>query len=181
MLLEVDLLDLGPPVQVAFCVADAQAAARSWADTVGAGPFFLRSHITVTDVQYRGRPSTFDHTSAYGQWGAVMVELVQDHTVGPSILNEAGREPGGVDPQLHHVACLVDDFDDTLQRAADLGIDIAFTGRARTTPFAFLDTRRVLGCFVEIYPKTDSILSFYATVASAAVDWDGSNPVRRLG
>ena len=54
----------------------------------GAGPFFLRRHIPLASVTYRGTPATFDHTSAYGQWGAVMVELVQDHGIGPSVVRE---------------------------------------------------------------------------------------------
>jgi catechol 2,3-dioxygenase-like lactoylglutathione lyase family enzyme len=178
-----DLLGVGPPVQLAFCVSNARTAALAWVNTTGAGPFFLRPHIAVTDVRYRGRPSTFDHTSAYGQWGGVMVELVESHNTEPNILSELGTGSGDaeVSPRLHHVACLVDDFDEVLSRAAQHGIEIAFTAKARTTPFAFLDTQRLVGCFLEIYPKTNSVADFYATVAAAASGWDGSDPVRSLG
>ncbi len=58
------------------------------AEQFGAGPFFVRQHIALLDVVIRGRPGTFDHSSAYGQWGHVMVELVEDHGDGPSPVRE---------------------------------------------------------------------------------------------
>ena len=72
------MFKLGPPKQIAYAVPDAFEAAKRWAKDFGAGPFFISEHIPVTDVSYRGSPSSFDHTSAYGQWGDIMVELVQD-------------------------------------------------------------------------------------------------------
>jgi hypothetical protein len=171
-------LELGPPVQIAYAVADAEAAAADWARTVGAGPFFIRRHIPVTDVVYRGRPALFDHTSAYGQWGGLMIELVQDHTVGPSVLSERPVSRELSSRGVHHVACLVDDFSATLAGATAAGVEVAMTAVARTTPFAFLDTVSVLGHFTEIYPRTESIVAFYASVSQAAVGWNGADPVR---
>ena len=81
------MFKLGPPKQIAYAVPDAFEAAKRWAKDFGAGPFFISEHIPVTDVSYRGSPSSFDHTSAYGQWGDIMVELVQDHGTGPSVVS----------------------------------------------------------------------------------------------
>ena len=69
-------VELGRIVQVAYAVEDVRAAARSFAERVGAGPFFVRHHDLPRRVDHRGRPGAFDHSSAYGQWGAVQVELV---------------------------------------------------------------------------------------------------------
>ena len=169
-------LGLGPPVQIAYVVADAARAAHEWSTRLGAGPFFLRSHIELVDVTYRGRSATFDHTAAYGQWGPLMLELVQDHGSGPSIVRErfAPGESG-----LHHLAFLVDDVATTLERLADAGIGLAM--RARTVggvEFHFADALATHGHFVEIYARTDRLVEFYATVAGAAVGWDGADPVR---
>jgi hypothetical protein len=185
------------PVQLAYVVADAEAAAAQWVNTVGAGPFFLRRHIQVSDVVYRGVPATFDHTSAYGQWGNTMVELVQNHTVGASVLTErtttaTQAQPSGEGvvpkgrahvqglPRIHHVACLVDDFAAALQTAVAAGIEVAMSARTRSTPFSFLDTVDTLGHFIEVYPRTASVTEFYALVAEAAANWTGANPVRLL-
>ena len=59
----------GPTVQIAYVVTDPERAAHDWQRRHGAGPFFFREHIPVTDVMHRGVPSTFDHSSAYGWCG----------------------------------------------------------------------------------------------------------------
>ena len=166
---------LGPPVQIAYAVPDAKAAAETWAHQCGAGPFFLSEHITVTDVTYRGQPSEFDHTSAYGQWGSLMVELVQDHGSGPSAVRElyAPDESG-----LHHLAFMVDSLDQALAALHGQGMQVAMDAMAGQTRFVFVDALDQLGHFIELYEGSDGLRGFYAMVANAAQGWDGSDPVR---
>ena len=168
---------LGPPVQVAYAVPDARVAARQWADQFGAGPFFVRPHIPVSDVVYRGQPSTFDHTSAYGQWGSLMVELVQDHGTAPSVVREryAPHESG-----LHHLAFIVADLDDITQRLVADGHTLAMTARTSNTRFHFIDAVAMLGHMIELYEESDRIRAFYEMVRAAADGWDRSDPVREL-
>jgi Glyoxalase/Bleomycin resistance protein/Dioxygenase superfamily len=173
-------LGLGAPVQLAYAVTDAEQAALRWSATFGSGPFLVRRNIAPTEVLYRGRASTFDHTSAYGQWGSVMIELVQAHSQSDNVIAERSSTGPGASPFLHHVACLVDDIDVTLDLARDAGITLAMTATSRTTRFAFLDTTEMCGHFIEVYPRTASIVDFYATVAAAATNWNGSDPVRFL-
>lgn len=171
-------LRLGPPVQIAHAVPDAIAAAHRWTADLGAGPFFVNEHIELVDVTYRGRPAEFDHTSAYGQWGAIMVELVQDHGRGPSIVRDRfGPDESG----LHHVAFIVDDLGDSVRHLAARGHEIAMTAStAGGTRFRFVDTMAWLGHFVELYERSDRIERFYAMVADAAEEWDGSDPLRYI-
>ena len=93
---------LGPPKQIAYAVPDAFEAAKKWVEDFGAGPFFISEHIPVTEVLYRGTPATFDHTSAYGQWGDIMVELVQDHGTGPSVVRDLFG-PRWSGPRISHI------------------------------------------------------------------------------
>jgi hypothetical protein len=167
---------LGPPVQIAYAVPDAVAAAERWATDFGAGPFFVRPHIEVVDVMYRGRPATFDHSSAYGQWGSLMVELVEDHTAGPSVFRDV-FPPGA--SGLHHLAFFADELDHTVRELVKRGYELAMS--ARTTggvEFHFIDARTTHGHFLELYRPTDRLLAFYAMVAGAAAGWDGSDAVR---
>jgi len=169
---------LGPPVQIAYAVPDASLAAAQWAVSCGAGPFFVREHIPLVDVQVRGKPGTFDHSSAYGQWGSVMVELVQDHTVGPSPVRErfAPDESG-----LHHLAFFVDDLDDATARLVAAGHPLAMSaGTAGGMRFHFVDAIATHGHMFELYEPTAQLRGFYAMVAGAADGWDGSDPVRML-
>jgi Glyoxalase/Bleomycin resistance protein/Dioxygenase superfamily len=174
----IGLSGIGPPVQLAYLVPDVEQAAQEWAANFGAGPFFLRSHIEVHDVVYRGRPGVFDHSSAYGQWGPVMVELVQDHGLADSI----GRDMYGVDESgIHHHAHFVDDLDATVAAFTAQGFTVAMSARSTATEFRFIDTVDALGHFIELYERSSRLVGFYEMVAAAAQDWDGQDPVRHLG
>lgn len=169
---------LGPPVQIAYAVPDAIEAARRWASDFGAGPFFVNPHIALADVVYRGRPATFDHTSAYGQWGSIMVELVQDHGTGPSAVRDmfAPDQSG-----LHHLAFFVADTEATIAALGGLGYELAMSAATvGGVRFHFVDGRATHGHMFELYQPTDRLVSFYASVADAARGWDASDPVRML-
>ncbi len=164
-------------MQIAYSVPDVDAAATRWATDFGAGPFFVRRHIEGHDVVYRGAPAVFDHSSAYGQWGSLMVELMQDHGTGPSIV----RERYGVnDTGLHHMAFMVQNLDTATAHLASLGFELAMSARSTKTRYHFVDTVATLGHMAELYEQSDRLESFYAFVRDAAVGWTGDDPVRQL-
>ena len=162
----------GAPVQVAYATDDVHAAALRWAAR-GIGPFFVIEHIALTDVEIDAQPSTFDHSSAYGQWGSVMVELVQQHHPGPDpVVGTSG---------IHHIASFVDDFDTA---SAALSAD-GFPRRLMATTsggqaFAFHDARSTMGHLLEIYEQTERLAAFYAMVRDASINWTGDDPIRVL-
>ena len=161
----------GPPVQIAYAVEDIAAAVTTWA-ALGAGPFFHIEHIALRSCRVHGRPGAFDHSSAYGQWGSIMVELVQDHTVGPTPVPSLG---------LHHLAFFVEDLPAASRRLATSGYDeVLWAETASGQAFAFHDARAVLGHFIELYEPSDSLRRFYAMVADAATGWDGSDPLQPM-
>lgn len=166
------------PVQVAYHVPDPASAAEQFARRFGWGPFFLMEHIPLERSVHRGQPAPFDHTSAYGQAGEVMVELITQHNAGPSALRDmyAPHETG-----LHHVAYFVPDLvaavDDFRARGAAIALE------ARTTTgvgFAMIDQVELLGHMLEFYEPGADLLRFYAHVRRSAEGWDGSRPLRRL-
>ncbi|MEE2682418.1 MAG: VOC family protein [Actinomycetota bacterium] len=170
------MFTLGKPVQLAYAVPDAKEAANIWSAQFGAGPFYLSEHIPVTDVLYRGKAATFDHTSAYGQWGDVMVELVQDHGTGPSVVREI-FDPA--ESGLHHLAFFVDDLDEATDNLAILGFPLAMSATARgNTRFHFIDAVAATGHFIELYEPNTALLDFYRKVRESAQEWDGSDPLR---
>lgn len=166
----------GVPVQLAYVVTDVVAAARHWAVGHGAGPFFVNPHIEVNDVMHRGRPASFDHSTALGQWGGLMIELLQDHGTGSSVVRDLYL-PGQIG--LHHVAMFVDDLDAETDRFVRSGYPLAQSAIARgVTRFHFIDTVRERGHFLELYEPNPSLTATYVRVAEAARGWDGSAPVR---
>jgi hypothetical protein len=166
------------PVQVAYHVPDPAAAAERFARSFGWGPFFLMEHIALERSLYHGRPEPFDHSSAYGQAGEVMVELITQHNEGPSALRDmyAADETG-----IHHVACFVPDMAAALDDFRSKGSAVALEARTATgVDFAMVDLSRTLGHMLELYEPGDGLLRFYAFVRQSAAEWDGSRPLRRL-
>lgn len=167
------------PVQVAYHVPDPVAAAERCARDFGWGPFFLMEHIALERAAWRGRPAEFDHSSAYGQAGGMMVELITQHNDGPSALRDL-YAPG--ESGLHHVACFVPDLAAALDAFAARGNAIALDARTATgVDFAMVDVVAELGHMLELYEASEPLAKFYEYVRRKSLDWDGREPVRRLG
>lgn len=166
--------ELGVPVQVAYAVDDVESAAASYAERFGAGPFFVRHHPPF-EATHDGSPAIFSHSSAYGQWGQMQIELVQFGECSPITLQRCVAATSG----LHHVAVFVESLPVEQARLESLGMPCVMHS---TTPsglqFAFHDGRRDLGHFIEIYEPADSVLRLYRKVRDAAAGWDGHEPVR---
>ena len=58
------------------------AVSRGW------GPFYLMERIPLEFARYRGTPQNWVHTSAYGQAGDIMIELISQPDDEPSVLRE---------------------------------------------------------------------------------------------
>jgi hypothetical protein len=172
------MLRLGSAVQIAYHVPDPESAAAEFAARLGWGPFFYLEHIPLASCRYRGSPAAFDHSSAYGQAGDLMVELITQHDDSSSVLRDLyDRESTGV----HHVAYFVPSLGGALDEARAESIEIALEALTATgTAFAMLDLSPALGHMVEIYEGRDELLEFYRHVRRAAERWDGSRPLRRL-
>ncbi|MFN2099199.1 VOC family protein [Altererythrobacter sp. MF3-039] len=170
-----------PVRQLAYFVPDIDEAARQHSAVFGSGPFFAARHIALKSSFYRGERHPFDHSSAYGQWGDVMVEFLQQNGDGPSACHDLFPVGSGR-YGLHHAAMIVEDIDTAIEQfEADgfaLAQDCVTEGGTR---FAFVDTSAALGHMIELYEPTTVLVGFYDMVRGAAQDWDGSAPIRELG
>ena len=163
-------------IQNAYYVADLDLAITRFHNLWGLGPFFVRRHIALETVTYRGSASELDISAAYTQSGDIMVELVTQHNDAPSIFRDrfAAHESC-----FHHVAL---DFGDHDTRVADFnekGYESVTSfktseGRGAT----YLDTFELLGHATEIYIVNDSLKQLYSEVRLASETWDGQELVR---
>jgi catechol 2,3-dioxygenase-like lactoylglutathione lyase family enzyme len=170
-----DRSPLGAPVQIAYACTGVADAARAFSERTGAGPFFVIEHIALASSRVWGVDAPFDHSSAYGQWGALMVELLEEHTVLP---DRPLVEPG----RVHHLAFMVDSLVDAAAWCDRHGWPEALRAATESgQEFAFHDARGELGHLVELYEPSGRLTSFYEMVASAAQGWTGDTPVRLLG
>lgn len=162
-------------VQAAYIVADVEQAALRWAG-LGAGPFFLKPYKTQGQPTYLGQPANLDHISAFGQYGALMIELIQPLGEGPTVYSLPRGGEG-----LHHFAEICPDIEASIAAAEALGHPLLCRSGTVQTPAAFIDARADLGHLIELVQDSPQLRYLYDFVAKAAEGWDGTDPVRSLG
>ncbi|HUD28326.1 MAG TPA: VOC family protein [Novosphingobium sp.] len=160
-----------PIRQVAYFVPDVRAAARAHSAMFGSGPYHVADNIALTRALHRGTPRQLDHSSAYGQWGEVMIEFCQQNNPGPSAFHD--RYPEGSGGQgLHHVALFVDDLDAAVAGFAAQGHELALDAEmADGFRYVFVDTIATYGHMLELYEPADTLTDFYDLVRRSAGDF----------
>jgi len=168
-------IEHGVVKQVAYVVDDLDAAIARWVEVVGAGPFFRIDDARLEDMRYRGAPAEAAMSLAVGNSGGVQIELIQLRDGAPSVYRELARG-------VHHLAMLARDFEAESARLDRLGHPLAWTltipGVCRVH---YHDTLAAFGHFLELWESTETLRGFLEMVEAAAQDWDGRDPVRRLG
>lgn len=168
-------VSLPPPHHIGYVVADLRRGVERFAATFGAGPFFAMEHISFDEVSYLGQSAHYDHSSAFGRWGPVLVELTQVHAAWPDGLGERLVAPGG---GVGHVAWLADSLEDETERLRRLGLIPFHAGRTGPASAVWFDGSPQLGHPVEVLERREELLGFYAMVRDAATTWDGSDPLQ---
>jgi hypothetical protein len=169
-------------IQLGFVVPNIEAAVAHWA-SIGVGPFFLLDHIQFGRCHFRGKPLEIDLSVAVGQWGSVQVELIHQHCDTPSIYTTFdGSARGG----LQHMGVMTDSVADSLTRLAERKVEPVQAGEtANGIRFAYVNTDALPGAhpggMIELIERGPAIDGFFGLVRKAAVDWDGRDPLRRLG
>ncbi|MEO1064271.1 MAG: VOC family protein [Actinomycetota bacterium] len=154
--------------QIAHGVDDPELAATRWAERHGAGPFVVNAHIELVEVVHGGASATLDHSSAYGRWGNVMVELICVHSASPSGLAELVTTEGG---GVHHVAVFADDLDAAAARCEELGrSEVVRAATTHGVRFAWFDAHDELGHLVEVYERHPLLTGFYDRLGIAVPD-----------
>jgi len=159
--------------QLAYFCADIRAAALAHHRRFGSGPYFVADNIPLATSVHRGVERLFDHSSAYGQWGDVMIEFVQQNNSGPSAMHDLYPEGSGR-WGLHHAALWVEDVDRAARRMAKEGFPPAQRSVMNDGfVFVFVDTSATYGHMLELYAPTGTLVDFYGAVADAARGWQG--------
>jgi methylmalonyl-CoA/ethylmalonyl-CoA epimerase len=173
------LTALGEVMQLAFVPADFDATLKFWIETMGAGPFFALDHVKLEEVKYKGAPANIDFSMVIGYWGEVQIELIRQHNEAASIYKtwrEEGREG------LHHVCILVDDMKVARNAVVEAKATIAQEARVPGGgEVIYVDTGGGPGTMVEILKTAPGGREFFAMMRDAAKNWDGADPVRKLG
>jgi catechol 2,3-dioxygenase-like lactoylglutathione lyase family enzyme len=167
-----------PITHLGYVVDDIPRAVAWWASTFGAGPFFLVPHLQFDEVTYNGEPAAYDHSSAFGQWGDVKVELTVVHSASPPELQDLLGGPTG---RVGHIGFLTDDLASERSAFAAAGMPLFHTGRSGPVEAYWFDGRATLGHHVEVLQRSDALLGFYEQIRAAHEGWDGADPLRPGG
>ena len=171
------IASIGPVMQIAFVPDDFDAALRHWTEVMGVGPFFLIENLTLEEMRYLGQPSDCRFTLALAYWGDVQVELIRQENDSPSIYRD--RSNGGA---MHHVCILTDDIASAKAIALASGAELLVEATVGTDGGVFyVDTGGCPGGIVEVLQPASGSSAFFDMMRAAAKDWDGSDPVRKLG
>ncbi|QLC25415.1 VOC family protein [Parasphingopyxis algicola] len=172
------LAAIGPVMQMAYVPGDFDAALCYWTETMGVGPFFLIENIALKDMRYRGEPSDAVFSIALAYWGDVQIELIRAENDAPSIY---GGDYGVTD-RLHHVCILTDDIADARAICDAQSAEILVEAKVgEDGAVLYADPGAGPGNLVEILQPASGSADLFAMIGAAAADWDGSEPVRRLG
>jgi hypothetical protein len=165
-----------PLHHIGYVVADLEDAATRLAQTVGAGPFLHLGHVALEEATYRGEPAHYDHETAFGQWGPLIVEISRIHAAEPAGLWQFFNS--GTTPAIGHGAWLVDDLDDESAALERAGLPLVHTGGSGPVRAHWHDGGALLGHPVEVLRRCPEILGLYAAVQAAAVGFDGRDALR---
>jgi hypothetical protein len=160
---------------VGYVVDDLRSGIEAFARDFGAGPFYVMEHLPFDEVTFEGGAAVYDHSSGFGAWGSILVELTEVHDARPAGLAAALTAPGA---GIGHIAWLADDLDAEVQRLQAAGLRPFHTGRTGPASAVWLDGGARFGHPVEVLQRRDEILGFYAMVRDAAQGWDGAEPYR---
>jgi len=160
-------------IQNAYYVSDLDTAIARFHHLWGLGPFFVRRHIALENVAYRGEPSELDISAAYTQSGDIMIELVTQHNDAPSTFRDRYQS---TESGFHYVALAFGDHDQQVKRFNELGYaSVTSFKTAEGRGATYLDTVAAIGHATEIYIVNDSLIELYANVRNAAENWNGQH------
>ena len=162
-------------VQNCWVVPDLSAAMQQWLSW-GYGPF-LTIDMDLPNALYRGEVEPLKCSVALAYGGGVQIELIQQHSSGRSAYRDSfGPREGG----FHHVCIISNDYETDVARLRERGIALATEGESFGMKFCYADTRKSLGCMLEVVPDVPLIRGLYKAVNDSADGWKGDNPIRQF-
>ena len=163
--------------QVGIVVRDVEGAMRHWIEVCGVGPWFYVEKLPVSSFTYRDKIFPDIHISvALANSGEVQLELIQQRCNTPSMYRDflaAGHEG------MQHWSSWPEDYDARLECALSSGYRVGQAGDGPRGRFVYLWEEGHRGRVIEMAQMTPTRRNIFAAVRDAAVDWQGTDPVRR--
>lgn len=169
----------GPLHHLGYVVDDLEAAVERLVGELGAGPFFVLRDVSFEQVTSRGDPATFDHDSAFGQCGAIPIEVMQLKRLEPARLREGFAQSP---PQLHHTAYVMppERLAGAREDLERRGLPAFLSATVGDIDVTYHEAAHTLGHHVELHADSQGLRDFFVLIHDASLEWDGSDPLRSL-
>ena len=167
--------------QIGYVVRDIEKDLQHWGEVPGVGPWCYKQSVGTTEFRYYGLPSALpDLSIALANSGGVQIELIQQRNDAPSLYLDSLKRGG---EGMQHIAYWTDDrFDEYAATLRARGYVEGHGGRmGMRGRFAYYVHAALPGNIVEISEMAGGKGEYFATIAAAAIGWDGADPIRRIG
>ncbi len=162
--------------QLGHVVDDLLAAAASWVEVFGIGPFHV---LPVSDqrMTHRDEEQTVRVQIAVAQAGPIQIELIQQHCDTPSIYREWSRASTST---FHQLATVTSAYEAKKSHFEAQGYEVVAESIGGSFRVAYIDTVADFGFYTEVVESRPGFLEQLQAIAQTCAHWDGSDPVRLL-
>lgn len=168
---------LGEVHHIGYIVSDLRSAVLEFSAATGAGPFFVTEHVELEQtLTGSGEPAAYEHSGAIGQLGDVTVEFMEVHDASPETVSRPLMSL--TQPALHHIAWVVDDWDDVVTELDRAGAPSYMEARFGKMHTSYHDASSMLGHHIEIHQRNEDLTAFFGMIREASIGWDGTDPYR---
>jgi hypothetical protein len=148
-------------------------------DRYGYRPWYYVEKVLVEDFRYKNIPSDMQISIALSNSGYLQMELIQQRNDAPSLyhdfLNIAGEG-------MHHIAYWTEaeQFDEQSKLFLTNGYTVGHSGNIGTNGrFIYYVNQKLPGTIIELSEMSGFKGEYFKAIAESAMNWDGSNPIRR--
>lgn len=160
---------LGPMDQIGYLVDDLEQSIGRWQRQIGVGPWTVFRNVTLEGT-YRGEPVTVTMDVGLGYQGGMQIELIQATNSSKSPYRD---EQGHALRGMHHVAWVVDDIDQAMERLTSTGLRVVFEASNPSTRVAYFENEEESGVLYEVIHGL-GMREMIQQGIEAARTWDGS-------
>lgn len=134
--------------QVGIIVADIEAKAKAWADTLGlpAPDIIITDVVDTAETEYQGESTSARAKLAFFHLGQVDLELIEPID-GPSTWKDQLDQHGD---SLHHIAFVIDGMAEKIAYLDGKGVPLVQRGEYTGGRYAYVDGVAQLGAVLEL-------------------------------
>jgi len=135
-------------------------------------------NVALGDCKYKGVPTGAVFSIAIAYWGDVQIELIRAENAEPSIYTGEYA----VTDRLHHICIFVDSIEEARAACADAGAEILVEGTVGADgAVIYVDAGGGPGHVIELLQNMTGADGIFRMIKDAGKNWDGSEPLRKLG